>query len=122
MKTCHPKKSRLKSKLGLGLLCLLTTFHTGVLPVYAQDQTQERKTTLAQLLSVLRPELNRASDKESLTRAREALKLTSELKLPQASKSINEALQIDPRNSYLHFFNGLIYHLQARQGDTDKTN
>ena len=124
MKSCHPKRSSLKSKMGLGLLCLLTTFNTWVLPVHAQDQTQtpERKTTLAQLLSVLRPELNRASDKESLTRARDALKLTSELKLPQASKAINEALQIDPRNSYLHFFNGLIYHLQARQGDTDKTN
>lgn len=33
---------------------------------------------------------------------------------------MNEALQLDPRNSHLHFLNGFVYHLQARQGDTQK--
>ncbi|MFA6064181.1 MAG: hypothetical protein WC736_16450, partial [Gallionella sp.] len=36
------------------------------------------------------------------------------------SKAINEALQLDTRNTYLHFLNGFIYHLQARQGDSQK--
>jgi tetratricopeptide (TPR) repeat protein len=78
--------------------------------------------TIAQVLSSLRPDLARVADTEALARATAALQLASELKLPQASRAINEALQLDPRNSWLHFFNGLIYHLQARQGDTDKTN
>ncbi len=77
--------------------------------------------SVAEVMRALRPDLERAADTESLARATKALQLASELKLPQASKAINEALQLDARNSYLHFFNGLIYHLQARQGDTDKT-
>ena len=78
--------------------------------------------TVAQVLSALRPDFGRVSNSESLTRAAAALQFAADLKLPQASKAINEALQIDASNSYLHFFNGLIYHLQARQGDTEKTN
>lgn len=77
--------------------------------------------SVAEVMSALRPDLERTTDTESLARATKALQLASEMKLPQASKAINEALQLDARNSYLHFFNGLIYHLQARQGDTDKT-
>lgn len=77
--------------------------------------------SVAEVMRALRPDLDRAADTESLARATKALQLASEMKLPQASKAINEALQLDASNSYLHFFNGLIYHLQARQGDTDKT-
>ena len=76
--------------------------------------------TMAQVLGSLRPNLERVADSESLTRATAALTFAAEMKLPQASKAINEALQLDASNSYLHFFNGLIYHIQARQGDTDK--
>ena len=78
--------------------------------------------TVGQVLSALRPDLDRVKDTESLARATAALQFAADMKLPQAGKAINEALQLDARNSYLHFFNGLIYHLQARQGDTDKTN
>jgi Flp pilus assembly secretin CpaC len=91
-------------------------------PVFAAPAPASPAPTIAQLLSSLRPDLARVADTEALARATAALQLASELKLPQASKAINEALQLDPRNSWLHFFNGLIYHLQARQGDTDKTN
>lgn len=42
------------------------------------------------------------------------------MELTQASKAANEALQLDARNSTLHFLNGFIYHLQARQGDSQK--
>jgi pilus assembly protein CpaC len=41
--------------------------------------------------------------------------------LPKAQQAINEALQLDARNPHLHLLNGFVYHLQARQGDTQKT-
>ena len=34
-----------------------------------------------------------------------------------ASRGFNLALQYDPNNSYLHFLNGLTYHLMANDGD-----
>lgn len=57
---------------------------------------------------------------DMLQRAVAAVAHIKQMELPQASSAINEALQLDARNSYLHFFNGFIYHLQARQGDTQK--
>ncbi len=57
---------------------------------------------------------------DMLQRAVAAVTHIKKMELPQASNAINEALQLDARNSYLHFFNGFIYHLQARQGDTQK--
>lgn len=60
-------------------------------------------------------------ESEMLARATVAVKLIQRMELPQSSKAINEALQLDARNTYLHFFNGFIYHLQARQGDSQKT-
>ncbi|NBQ53942.1 MAG: tetratricopeptide repeat protein, partial [Proteobacteria bacterium] len=78
--------------------------------------------TVTEVVRALQPDLDKIPSSVALARALEALQLASKLKLPQASKSINEALQLDTRNSYLHFFNGLIYHLLAHQGDTEKTD
>jgi pilus assembly protein CpaC len=61
-----------------------------------------------------------APSSDMLQRAVIAIGHIKRMELPQASSAINEALQLDARNSYLHFFNGFIYHLQARQGDTQK--
>lgn len=33
-----------------------------------------------------------------------------------AGQAFQAALRLKPQNSYLHFFNGLVYHLQAKQG------
>ncbi len=60
-------------------------------------------------------------DSEVLTRVTAAVGFIQRMELPQAQQAINEALQLDPRNSHLHFLNGFVYHLQARQGDTQKT-
>ncbi len=60
-------------------------------------------------------------ESEMLGKASEAVNFIKRNELPQASKAINEALQLDARNSYLHFFNGFIYQLQARQGDAQKS-
>lgn len=59
-------------------------------------------------------------ESEMLAKAAVAVTFIKRMELPQASKAINEALQLDARNTYLHFFNGFVYHLQARQGDSQK--
>lgn len=48
--------------------------------------------------------------------AGEALRLTAENKLEEASVIINQALQLKIDKSYFHLLNGLVYHLMARQG------
>ena len=59
-------------------------------------------------------------ESEMLVKAGVAVNFIKRMELPQANKAINEALQLDARNSYLHFLNGFVYHLQARQGDSQK--
>lgn len=59
-------------------------------------------------------------DSEMLAKVTAAVDFIKRLELPQAHQAVNEALQLDPRNSHLHFLNGFVYHLQARQGDTQK--
>lgn len=61
-----------------------------------------------------------AYDSEMLAKVTAAVSFIQQGQLAQAQRAVNEALQLDPVNSYLHFLNGFIYHLQARQGDTEK--
>lgn len=57
-----------------------------------------------------------------LAKVSAAVNFLQRMELPQASRAANEALQLAPNNSYLHFLNGFVYHLQARQGDTQKSD
>ena len=57
---------------------------------------------------------------EVLAKASAAVAFIQRTELPQASRAINEALQLAPGNSQLHFLNAFIYHLQAKQGDAQK--
>jgi Flp pilus assembly protein TadD len=57
---------------------------------------------------------------EAQAKAAEAVRLLKQMDLPGASKAVNAAVQLDDRNSYLHFLNAFIYHLEARQGDAQK--
>ncbi|WP_304768133.1 secretion protein [Undibacterium sp.] len=59
-------------------------------------------------------------ESEMLAKAKLAVNFIQRMELPQANLAVNEALQLAPRNSYLHFLNGFVYHLQARQGDSQK--
>ena len=59
-------------------------------------------------------------ESEMLAKATVAVNFIKRMELAQAHKAINEALQLDARNSQLHFLNGFVYHLQARQGDSQK--
>ncbi len=61
-----------------------------------------------------------ARDSEMLARATAAVEALRKMDLPRAQTAANEALQLDARNAHLHFLNGFIYHLQAKQGDTAK--
>lgn len=61
-----------------------------------------------------------ASSTDMLDKATLAVRHIERMELPEASRALNEALQLAPRNSYLHFLNGFVYHLQAKQGDTQK--
>ena len=60
-------------------------------------------------------------DSELLGKVTTTVGFIQRLELPQAQQAANEALQLDPRSSHLHFLNAFVYHLQARQGDTQKT-
>lgn len=61
-------------------------------------------------------------ESEMLAKAATAVKFIQHNDLPKASLAVNEALQLAPRNSYLHFLNAFVYHLQARQGDAQKND
>ncbi|HET8694911.1 MAG TPA: tetratricopeptide repeat protein, partial [Aquabacterium sp.] len=61
-----------------------------------------------------------ARDSEMLGEAASAIEFIKKMDLPKAQLAINKALQLDARNSYLHFLNGFVYHLEAKQGDTQK--
>jgi pilus assembly protein CpaC len=60
-------------------------------------------------------------DSEMLAKVSEAVGYIKRLELPRAQLAVNAALQLDARNSQLHFLNGFVYHLAARQGDSQKT-
>jgi pilus assembly protein CpaC len=61
-------------------------------------------------------------DSEMLDKVAQAVGFIKAMDLPRAQLAVNEALQLDARNSTLHFLNGFVYHLQARQGDAQKTD
>lgn len=48
--------------------------------------------------------------------AADALTLLEKGKIDEASQKINAALQLEIRKSYYHLINGVIYHMQAKQG------
>lgn len=63
-----------------------------------------------------------APDTDMLAKATTAVNYIQRMELPQASRALNEALQLAPANSQLHFLNGFVYHLQAKQGDAQKND
>ena len=104
------------------LVASLLIWNMGMTGGVAVAADEPSASSLAQIVDALRPDLAKVGNSESLLKAMAALELVADMKLPQASQAINSALQLDAQNTHLHFFNGLVYHLQARQGDTDKTN
>lgn len=85
-------------------------------PAYAEKPDTSFTEMVAKF--VLTP--SSAPESEMLTKATSAVKFLQRMELPQASRAINEALQLAPGNSQLHFLNAFVYHLQAKQGDSQK--
>ncbi|MDO8318236.1 secretion protein [Rhodoferax sp.] len=84
-------------------------------PVWANEAT-----SFAEMIKSLPLVPAGTHDSEMLAKVTTAVGFIQRLELPKAHLAVNEALQLDPRNSHLHFLNGFVYHLQARQGDTQK--
>lgn len=59
-------------------------------------------------------------ESELMAKVTEAVGHLQKMELPRAQAALNEALQLDARNAHLHLLNGFVYHLQAKQGDTQK--
>jgi tetratricopeptide (TPR) repeat protein len=93
-------------------VCLCTVPHAGAEPV---------EKTFVQMLKKHVVVRAGDADTEILAKTKTALDALHRMDLPRASRNINEALQLAPRNSHLHFLNSFIYHLQAKQGDSEKT-
>jgi tetratricopeptide (TPR) repeat protein len=90
----------------------------GLTPVSSSAQTPEKSFT--DMISKFALAPSGEPESEMLGKTTLAIGFIKRMELLQANKAINEALQLDARNSYLHFLNGFIYHLQARQGDSQK--
>ena len=85
--------------------------------VWAQDTAAQSFADMVQTITLVPPGTH---DSEMLVKVTLAVDFIKRFDLPKAHLAVNEALQLDPRNAHLHFLNGFVYHLQARQGDTQK--
>lgn len=81
-----------------------------------QAQPPNSRYTLLRTLSEPADSKQAASQDRSDQLAREAVKLILKGDLSEASEKINHALRLRVDRSYYHLLNGLVYHLQARQG------
>ncbi|MET0333106.1 MAG: secretion protein [Rhizobacter sp.] len=103
-------------------LCIaLTALLGAAAPLHAQTPDRQERSFEA-MLQKTQLALPGRADSQMLQKAGDAVGHLKRMELDDASKSINEALQLDARNSYLHFLNGFIYQLQARQGDGQKND
>ncbi len=86
---------------------------------YAPAQAQQTQ-SFAELVANVALVPAGPQDSELLSKVGEAVGFLKRMELARAHLAVNEALQLDPRSSQLHFLNGFVYHLQARSGDTQK--
>lgn len=86
-------------------------------PAWAQAATARSFAEMVKGVALL-PEGQPES--ELMTKVAEAVGHLQKMELPRAQAALNEALQLDARNAHLHLLNGFVYHLQAKQGDTQK--
>ncbi len=90
---------------------------TPLAPVWAQAASANSFAEMVKGVALL-PEGQ--PDTELLSKVSEAVRHIQKMDLPRAQAALNEALQLDARNAQLHLLNGFVYHLQAKQGDTQK--
>jgi pilus assembly protein CpaC len=106
-----------KTNHRLGRIALAVALSAGALaPLHAEEGAP----SFAEMIQRLPLVPAGIHDSEMLAKVTSAVGFIQRMELFKAQLSINEALQLDPRNSHLHFLNGFVYHLQSRQGDTQK--
>jgi len=106
----------LSHTLRCGRLAAALTLALCAMPVHADEPAR----SFAEMVQALPLVPTDAPNSEMLAKVNKAAGFIKRMDLPNAHLAINEALQLDPRNSHLHFLNGFVYHLQALQGDTQK--
>jgi len=105
------RRLRVSAVLLTGALCVAS-------PAWASSESARSFVDMVQKIALVPAG---SYDSEVLAKVTTAVNHIKRLDLPKAHLAVNEALQLDARNSYLHFLNGFVYHLQARQGDTQKS-
>jgi Flp pilus assembly protein TadD len=102
------------------LTALAVAFPCSLLAADAQAQVlpaaQQRLLIERTAIDIAQSDAMAAPTTESDVLAREAIALIQEKNLKKASEKINAALRLRVDRSYYHLVNGLIYHLQARDG------
>lgn len=106
-------------------LAMVLALAWGCLPAFA-GEVGDGPATSIQPPAASRPQLDlreviKAPRTQGMTEsdrlAAEAVELIWDNKLKDASEKINRALRMRVDRSYYHLINGLVYHLQARQGE-----
>jgi len=108
---------KIHHKSGLRKICAAVALALSVMPAVAATAPAKSFVDMVRELPLVPAGMQ---DTEVLAKVTATVDAIKQLELGKANQIINEALQLDPRNSYLHFLNGFVYHLQARQGDTQK--
>ncbi|WP_076591179.1 secretion protein [Herminiimonas arsenitoxidans] len=108
---------KLGNKFRLRAVCTAAALAICVMPAAAANGTAKSFVDMVRELPLVPAGMQ---DTEVLAKVSATVDAIKQMELGKANQTINEALQLDPRNSYLHFLNGFVYHLQARQGDTQK--
>lgn len=108
-----------KSRMALTAVALAIALGASVHSAPARAQ-QPADSTFADMMAKVALVPPGKPDSELLAKVGESVGFLARMELTQARRTINEALQLDPRSSQLHFLNGFIYHLQARSGDAQK--
>lgn len=108
---------KIHHKSGLRKICAAVALALAVMPAVAATTPAKSFVDMVRELPLVPAGMQ---DTEVLAKVSATVDAIKQMELGKANQTINEALQLDPRNSYLHFLNGFVYHLQARQGDTQK--
>ncbi|MBF8179251.1 MAG: secretion protein [Burkholderiaceae bacterium] len=108
---------KIHHKSGLRKICAAVALALTVMPAVAATAPAKSFVDMVRELPLVPAGMQ---DTEVLAKVTATVDAIKQMELGRANQTINEALQLDPRNSYLHFLNGFVYHLQARQGDTQK--
>ncbi|WP_175626383.1 MULTISPECIES: secretion protein [Oxalobacteraceae] len=108
---------KIHHKSGLRKICAAVALALTVIPAVAATAPAKSFVDMVRELPLVPAGMQ---DTEVLAKVTATVDAIKQMELGRANQTINEALQLDPRNSYLHFLNGFVYHLQARQGDTQK--